>query len=183
MVNYRRNLWADETGLPWVNPSPNIRSAEAAALYVGLGILESANLSVGRGTDQPFSLYGAPWVNSRAWLREIERRGGIPGLELTALSFTPSASTYAGQICQGLQVKLINRSQYDGFRTAIVVLQALQALYPGKLKVDDTVTMAGDRSFPDSIRSLEPPEAILARWRAQIDREFIRGRARFLLYL
>ena len=112
MEGWQRGDWFDSTGLAWVNPSPNLRSVTEAALYPGVALIEGTNVSVGRGTDTPFELVGAPWINSRELAAYLNARG-IAGVRFVPVTFTPTASNYAGQKCEGVNVVLTERNALD----------------------------------------------------------------------
>ena len=107
LENWQRDAWLDETGLPWTNPSPNMRNLKQAILYPGIGLLESA-LSVGRGTDTPFELVGAPYIDDVKLADELNR-AGLPGVGFVPIRFTPTASVHKGQPCGGVYVMLNDR--------------------------------------------------------------------------
>ena len=108
MRGWSRDLWYDETGLEWINPSPNMRSLGAAALYPGVGLLETTNVSVGRGTDTPFEVLGAPWLDGGRLAQVLNARA-IPGVRFSPLHFTPSASVFAGERCGGVRLDVVDR--------------------------------------------------------------------------
>ena len=120
MAGYRREAWFDETGLPWVKPSPNIRTLTQAILYPGVGLIESANVSVGRGTATPFEVVGAPWI-SGARLADYLQRRQIAGVAFSPASFVPTASPYRGRTCQGVRLRLTDRAalEYPGSRSGV----------------------------------------------------------------
>ncbi len=108
MSGYSRDLWYDETGLPWVNPSPNLRSVTEAALYPGIGLLETTNVSVGRGTDVPFEQFGAPWMDGPRVAATLNTRG-VPGVRFTPVRFTPTSSVFKGETCSGVRITVVDR--------------------------------------------------------------------------
>ena len=103
MRGYSRASWFDETGLPWVNPSPNLRSVDAAVVYPGVALIEGTNVSVGRGTPTPFELVGAPWIEGPVLAAYLERRR-IAGVRFEPAAFTPSSDRYAGKRCHGIRI-------------------------------------------------------------------------------
>jgi uncharacterized protein YbbC (DUF1343 family) len=180
MENWRRGMRWAETGLPWVNPSPNIRSPLQAELYAGIGLLEGANLSVGRGTPAPFERFGAPWIDGERLARELRRRD-IPGVGFTPIVFTPTASVYQGQQCGGVRVRPVDRDAFQGTRMAIEVLDALNRLYPGKVKLADTHRWFGTRRIPAAIAAGRSPASIVESYQADME-TFRRLREPYLLY-
>src|SRR5437879_8148306 len=108
MEGWRRAMWFDATGLVWINPSPNMRSLTEATLYPGIGLLETTNLSVGRGTDTPFEVIGAPWLDGRK-LAEHLNGLGLPGVRFVPIRFTPASSVHRGNICGGINILITRR--------------------------------------------------------------------------
>lgn len=133
MAGWNRAEWFDETGLPWVNPSPNIRDAGEALLYPGLAMLEySFNYSVGRGTETPFELVGADWIRSGELADYLSARN-IPGVTVKPVTFTPAASHFAGKTIQGVGFTVTDRKLFSSERLGLEVAEALAKLYPGKI--------------------------------------------------
>ncbi|HSH14247.1 MAG TPA: exo-beta-N-acetylmuramidase NamZ domain-containing protein, partial [Desulfurivibrionaceae bacterium] len=135
MRGYNRDAWFDETGLAWVNPSPNLRSLTQAILYPGTGLIEGANLSVGRGTATPFELVGAPWINGQRLAGYLAKRN-IKGVRFSPAEFTPESSNFARQPCQGIRIELQDREALDPTLLGIEIAAALYRLYPAKFKLD-----------------------------------------------
>ena len=130
LEGWQRQQWFDQTGLPWVNPSPNIRSPGEALLYAGLGLLEASNVSVGRGTATPFELVGAPWIADPPALAEALSAAGLPGVRFEPVWFTPTTSEYAGQRISGVRVVVTNRETLRPVRLGLVLGRTLAARYP-----------------------------------------------------
>lgn len=183
MENYDRAMTFEDTGLRWISPSPNITSQTTAFLYVGLGLLEGTNLSVGRGTETPFELFGAPWVDARRWLELLEdREAELAGVSVEQAVFTPNDSAYAGQECQGIRIEITDFEVYDGFYVAIELMQALLAVHPDLFDVQGTASLAGDRTFPDALNGFEDPLSILTRWDTVAEELFAPVRDLYMLY-
>jgi uncharacterized protein YbbC (DUF1343 family)/CubicO group peptidase (beta-lactamase class C family) len=130
---WKREQWQDEAGLPWVNTSPNMRSLHAAALYPGIGILERA-VSVGRGTPTPFEVLGAPYIDGEALIREV---GPLPGLHLTPVRFTPTASVHKGEECGGVRFTITDRRALRSVHAGLSIAAALVRLYGATFPVDE----------------------------------------------
>ena len=113
---WMRGDWYDSTSIPWINPSPNMRSLTEAILYTGVGVVEGTNISVGRGTDTPFELLGAPWVKATELAKYLNGRN-ISGVRFVPLNFTPNASVYSGQKCEGVNIVVVDRNAFDEART------------------------------------------------------------------
>src|SRR5437867_10789602 len=133
LAGWERRLWYDETGLPWVNPSPNIRSVTQALLYSGIGLLESSNLSVGRGTDTPFEVVGAPWINGQELAAALNARN-LAGVRFEPVSFTPSSSAYAGQALGGVRFAVTDRDALRPVTVALALGRDLVELYPAHFR-------------------------------------------------
>jgi uncharacterized protein YbbC (DUF1343 family)/CubicO group peptidase (beta-lactamase class C family) len=180
MEGYRREAWLDQTGLRWVNPSPNLRSLTQAILYPGVGMIESANVSVGRGTPTPFEIIGAPWISGDRLARYLNGRC-LPGVVFEAVTFTPGASPYAHHCCEGVRVKVVDRNALDTAAMGVELAAALYRLYPGKFQVDRTVGMIGSRRVLQAIKNGDDPKVIQQKWQPGLE-AFSRLRARYLLY-
>lgn len=180
MENYRRNQWYDETGLPWFSPSPNLPSLGATILYPGVGLIEGANISVGRGTPQPFALIGAPWIDGHRLASELRTRA-IPGVEFEATSFTPSKDRYAGRLCEGVHVLLTDRHAYNSARLGLELIAALHRLYPKEFDIASTRGLVGSPPVFDALlRRVRPSEAI-ALDKPTLEK-YAQRRANYLLY-
>ncbi len=177
---WRRELWYDETGLPWVNPSPNIRTVTQAALYPGIGAIEGANLSVGRGTDTPFERLGAPWVDGAALARELNARR-LPGVRFYPVTFTPRSSRYAGQPCGGVHIIVTDRDALAPVRLGLELAAALHRLHGDRFETHGTVHLLGSRAALERVRAGEDPAAVAAGWAAG-ERAWRLRRAPHLLY-
>ena len=180
MQHYRRTGWFDETGLAWVNPSPNLPSLETATLYPGVGLIEGANLSVGRGTPRPFALIGAPWIDGNRLARELRSRA-IPGIAFEPTKFTPTKDRYAGRLCQGISLLLTDRQALDSGRLGLELIAALHRLYPKEFEIDRTRGLVGSSAVFDAVSGGADPRAIVERYRPQLE-QFRELRAKYLLY-
>lgn len=181
MEGWKRSMYFDETGLPWVNPSPNIRNVTEELLYPGLGMTEGANIAVGRGTATPFEIYGAPWADAEELTREMQSRQ-IPGLAFEPVSFTPDASTYRGEQCNGFRVTITDREALKIVPAGIHFIDALYKLYPEHYEIDRVRGMVGQQAIIDMIKQRKPVEDIILSWQDDLKR-FIKIRQRFLLYM
>ncbi|MFN0205876.1 MAG: exo-beta-N-acetylmuramidase NamZ domain-containing protein, partial [Planctomycetota bacterium] len=128
MKQYYRDFWYDETGLPWTNPSPNLRSVSATLLYPGLCLLEFTNISVGRGTDSPFLQFGAPWIDGQTVVLELGKRDP-PGVRFLPVRFTPSSSQYTNQECGGVRIEITNRALVEPVALGFEISCILRDLY------------------------------------------------------
>ncbi len=175
----RRDPW-DQTNLTWINPSPNMRSLTEAFLYPGIGLLEMTNLSVGRGTDTPFEVVGAPWINGRELARQLNSRA-IPGVRFVPIQFTPDASKYRGESCGGVNIIVTDRDQLESVRVGIEIATRLRALYPDDWQTQNLNRLLGNEAVCQSITS---GQDALAAWMKSLDEvsEFRRERQRYLIY-
>jgi uncharacterized protein YbbC (DUF1343 family)/CubicO group peptidase (beta-lactamase class C family) len=180
MEGYQREVWFDDTGLPWVNPSPNIRSLTQALLYSGVALVESANVSVGRGTAMPFEVMGAPWISGQRLAHYLKARQ-IRGIAFEPVAFVPEDSRFRQQRCQGVRLRLVDRGALDGPALGIELAAALYHLYPGEFQLDRTLGMIGSREVLRAIKAGDDPREIRQRWTARLQ-DFRRRRAQYLLY-
>ena len=180
MRGYRRDEWYDETGLRWVAPSPNLRTLAEATLYPGVGMLEGANVSVGRGTDAPFERVGAPWIDADRLATYLAGRA-VAGVRFAPVHFTPSADHYAKQLCHGVAITLEDRRVLDAPEMGIELIAALYHLYPQHFKVDSTLGMVGSKRVLEHIKSGVDPIAIVAAWQPSLE-TFRQLRSKYLLY-
>jgi uncharacterized protein YbbC (DUF1343 family)/CubicO group peptidase (beta-lactamase class C family) len=180
MAGYSRDLWYDETGLPWVNPSPNLRSVMEAALYPGVGLLETTNVSVGRGTDTPFEQFGAPWMDGPRVASTLNARG-IPGVRFTPVRFTPSSSVFKGESCSGVRITVVNRDALNAVALGFHVATALRDLHPKDWKADRFSRLLVNAAALARFTRGETAGEITSAWAAGA-MEFEKRRAAFLLY-
>jgi uncharacterized protein YbbC (DUF1343 family)/CubicO group peptidase (beta-lactamase class C family) len=180
MTGYSRDLWYDETGLPWVNPSPNLRSVTAAALYPGIGLLETTNVSVGRGTDVPFEQFGAPWMDGPRVAATLNARG-IAGVRFTPVTFTPTGSTFKGEACAGVRITVVDRNALNAVALGFHAATALRDLHPGDWKPDRLSRLLVNVAALARFQRGETAGEITAAWAAGA-MEFEKRRSAFLLY-
>jgi uncharacterized protein YbbC (DUF1343 family) len=166
--------------LPWVNPSPNLRSLTQAILYPGVALVESANVSVGRGTAMPFEVIGAPWISGDRLARYLSRRQ-IGGIAFEPVAFVPRDSRCRQQRCEGVRLRLVDRAALDGPALGIELAAALYRLYPGEFQIDRTLGMMGARAVLKAIKNGDDPRDIQRRWQPELA-NFCRVRAKYLLY-
>ena len=178
--NWRRDYWYDETGLAWTNPSPNMRNLNQAALYPGIGAIEYSNVSVGRGTDQPFEQFGAPWIDGPRLAAALNARQ-LPGIRFYPVAFTPTASKYARQACQGVFMVITNRATLPPVRVGLEIAGALFTLFGDQYQLENTDLLLGSRDSLERVKRGEDPAAVAARWSADEGR-WRQLRAKYLLY-
>jgi uncharacterized protein YbbC (DUF1343 family) len=180
MEGWMRGDWYDSTTLPWINPSPNMRSLTEAALYPGVGLVEGTNVSVGRGTDTPFELLGAPWIKAAELAQYLNARN-ISGVRFVPLSFTPGASVHSGKKCEGVNIILIDRNALDAAELGIELASALHKLYPEQFHMDRMIELLDSQSVFDAIASGQDPRRIADDWQAPLEK-FLQVRQKYLIY-
>ena len=180
MEGWQRGDWFDSTGLAWVNPSPNLRSVTEAGLYPGVGLIEGTNVSVGRGTDTPFELLGAPWMKGRQLASYLNARG-IAGVRFVPVTFTPTASNYAGQTCEGVNLVLTERNALDGPELGIELAAALRKLYPADFKLERITELLVNQAAYDGLVAGKDPRRIAQDWQEELEK-FELVRKKYLIY-
>ncbi|HEX5432260.1 MAG TPA: exo-beta-N-acetylmuramidase NamZ domain-containing protein [Bryobacteraceae bacterium] len=181
LKDWSRGDWFDSTNLIWVNPSPNMRSLNAAILDPGVAMLESASdFSVGRGTDAPFEQVGAGWIKG-AELAQFMNTRSIPGVRVYATRFEPEASVFKGKTIEGVRFVILNRETFSSVRLGLELAYALQKLYPGKLDLEKCKRSIGNRKILDAMEAGTDPGAIEERMRDDLA-AFAARRKPFLLY-
>jgi uncharacterized protein YbbC (DUF1343 family)/CubicO group peptidase (beta-lactamase class C family) len=180
MEGWQRGDWFDSTGLEWVNPSPNLRSVTEAALYPGVALIEGTNVSVGRGTDTPFELVGAPWIKSKEFAAYLNGRG-IAGVRFVPVTFTPTASIHSGQACQGVNIVLTDRNGFDAPELGIELAAALHKLYAADFKIERMGELLVNRGAYDALVSGQDPRRIAQDWQENLD-TFKKTREKYLTY-
>lgn len=180
MQGWMRGDWLDSTGAEWVNPSPNLRSLIEATLYPGVGLVEGTNVSVGRGTDTPFELLGAPWINSHELAAYLNARE-IPGVRFVPTTFTPDASVYSGQECHGVNLVLVDRDFLDAPELGIELAAALLKLYPEEFHIEKMINILGNKNVYDEITDSKDPHGIRVDWQDDLNK-FEQVREKYLIY-
>ena len=180
MENWSRAMWLDATNLEWVNPSPNMRSLTQATLYPGVGLLETTNLSVGRGTDTPFELIGAPWLDGQELAAYLNRRN-VAGLRFVPVRFTPRASVFKGEECGGVNLVVTNRALLSPVRAGLEVAAALRRLHPNEWKAENYLRLLAHADTHARLLRGESPDEIARSWQPALE-EFRQARARALIY-
>lgn len=180
MEGWSRSMWFDETGQTWVNPSPNMRSLTEATLYPGIGLLETTNVSVGRGTDTPFEVVGAPWIDGRKLAAYLNSRS-IRGVRFVPVRFRPRASVFKDEECGGINVVITNRDEFNSVRTGYEIAAALRKNYPADWQVDKYARLLVNSEVLEAVKRGDTPQMIENAAATKND-EFARRRALYLLY-
>ena len=177
---WRRDMWFDETGMPWVSPSPNMRNLNEATLYPGVAAIEYGNISVGRGTDTPFEHIGAPWIKGRALAAALNARQ-IPGVRFYPTSFTPAASKFEGERCEGVFMVVTDRQALRAVRLGVELASALVKLYGAQFEMDVNAKLLGSAGAIARIKAGEDPARIAASF-ADDEGRWRLVRAKYLIY-
>lgn len=185
VAGWKSSMWFDETGLPWLNPSPNIRSLSAALSYSGLVLFEATNLTVGRGTDAPFSYVGAPWMDPAAVLRRVAQYD-LSGVTLDTTSFVPTGEGYVpfrGERVRAIRINITDRDAYQPVWMTLVLMSAIRAEHPSDFKItnDGMTQMLGSRWAREAFDAGRDPLEIWKRWEAE-NAAWIRVRDKYSLY-
>jgi len=178
---WQRGQWFDETGLPWVNPSPNIRTPTQALLYSGVGLLEATNLSVGRGTELPFEVVGAPWISDPQVLADAMNARGLAGVQFQPIFFTPTSSVYAGRSVGGVQLSVTDRDAIRAVSVGLALGRELTERYGAQFHPAAIQNLLVNRSTMWSFLRGDPFGRLLA-WADAAHASFLQRRASYLLY-
>jgi uncharacterized protein YbbC (DUF1343 family) len=184
MQHWSRTEYFDATGLPWTNPSPNLRNLTAATLYPGLGFLDFANISVGRGTSTPFELFGAAWLHAADVADALTARH-IPGVTFAATTTTVAEDAnhypFHGQTIDAVRITLTDRTLLDSPELGIEILSVLHHLYPTEFQLDKTLRLIANRATLDALQRGDDPRNISFSWTTALD-QFQSARTPYLLY-
>ena len=192
MEGWKRGMWFDECGLPWVLPSPNMPTLDTAAVYPGMCLLEGTNISEGRGTTRPFEIFGAPFIDPELLARNLKDMQ-LKGVIFRPLHFLPTFQKHAGMLCGGCQLHVTDRKIFKPLKTAAAVLKAIHDLYPGKLKWNRPPyeyeekllpidILAGTDRFRKDIENSMPLDRMEQWWNSQLAEFNNKSRKRFLIY-
>lgn len=186
MRGWRREMWYDETGLPWVPPSPNMPTVETATLYPGMCLIEGTNLSEGRGTTKPFEWVGAPWIDSERWADTLNTLE-LPGVHFRPIHFIPTFSKYADQVCHGVQVHVTDRDRFKLVDAGLHLIATAQRDYSDRFEfLEDRGQyffdlLAGTDTLRLRLMACESVSAIVESWQAEVE-EFVECCKPYLLY-
>ena len=181
MRGWQRGDWYDSTGLAWINPSPNLRDLEEATLYPGIGLIETTNISVGRGTGTPFELIGAPWIDAGALAKYLNARQ-LPSVRFVPVDFTPQKPyPYGGQLCHGVHILVLDRDVLDAPEMGLEVASALHRLYPQQFALEKISSLLANSAVLGELATGDDPERIAEGWRPALQ-AFEEQRAKALLY-
>jgi uncharacterized protein YbbC (DUF1343 family) len=191
MEGWQRSMYYDDTGLPWVMPSPNMPTLDTAFVYPGTVLFEGTNLSEGRGTTRPFEIVGAPWVNPEALCRKLEAHE-LPGVRFRPVVFEPTFQKHARTACGGCQIHVLDRTVFEAVASGVAVLAEIRSQNPSRfewrqppyeyehvrLPID---ILAGSEELRAQVEAGLSVRTICDSWRKEIER-FRSLREPFLLY-
>jgi uncharacterized protein YbbC (DUF1343 family)/CubicO group peptidase (beta-lactamase class C family) len=180
MQGWLRGDWFDSTGIVWINTSPNLRSVNEAELYTGVAIVEGTNVSVGRGTDTPFEVLGAPWIDPHTFSDYLNARL-IPGVRFVPVTFTPVSGPYANQLCKGVNIIVTDRTVLDAPEMGIELAVALRKLYPDNWKIERMLALLANRQVYEAVVNGEDPRSIAQGWQDELEK-FKEMRQKYLIY-
>ena len=181
MEGWQRGDWFDSTGLTWTNPSPNLRSVAEETLYPALGLIETTNISVGRGTATPFELVGAPWVHEHDLAAYLNKRD-LPGVRFVPVTFTPDKPTpFGGELCHGVNLLVTARNELDTPELGLEIASALHTLYPGTYNLEHLDRLLGNQQVLQQMMEGRDPQRILEDWQPALN-TFREARRQYLLY-
>ena len=180
MQSWRRAMWFDATGLTWINPSPNMRSLTEATLYPGICLLETTNVSVGRGTNTPFELVGAPWIDGQKIASYLNARQ-LAGVRFVPVRFTPTTGANKDQDCGGVNIVVTDRTRLQSVALGIELAAALHQLYPSDWKIDGFLRLLANSDAFERLKRGESVESIIRSWSNSLE-QFRAARANALLY-
>lgn len=181
MENWKRDMWWDETGLTWINPSPNMRNLTQATLYPGVCLVEATNLSVGRGTDQPFEVIGAPWIDGQK-LSAAMNASNLPGLRTYPIEFTPAKGHKLGtQKCNGIFFLITDRNALEPVRSGLTLAYHLHQIHGEKFEVDKVLRLLQNKEALDAMKSTDDPAKLPAMWKDDVE-QFKAMRENHLIY-
>ena len=177
--NWQRDVWFDQTGQPWINQSPNMRNLTEAILYPGIGLLESV-MSVGRGTDTPFEVVGAPYADD-VKLAEALNGAGLPGVRFVPITFTPTYSVHKGQLCKGVYIMLTDRDRCNVVDVGLLIAETMYRFYPKQFNPDNMRHLLLHPPTFEAVKEDKPLKEIHALWQKDLD-QFAQRRAKYLIY-
>ncbi len=191
MEGWQRDFWYDQTGLPWVQPSPNLPTLDSAIVYPGAVLVEGTCLSEGRGTTRPFELIGAPFIHSRTYAERLNALD-LPGVYFRPVHFEPTFQKWAGSLCGGVQIHVKDREAYEPYLTGIALISTAGALYPESFKWRDPPyeyetrkmpiqILCGGSGIPDEMERAADLDDIRRSWQKDVS-AFLKQREPYLLY-
>ena len=180
MEGWKRALWFDETGLPWVNPSPNIRNMNQACLYPGLGLFERLNVANKRGLPSPFEMIGAPWINAYDLVNRLNKYN-LPGVNFTPIKFSPEEHKYRNELCEGIYITITDRDKLEPVKLGFIIIITLYKMYPQEFDIDKLWHITRSQDLIEEIKNDTSIAELIKDWNKDLD-VFRNNRAKYLLY-
>lgn len=180
MKNWHRNYFFESTGIRWVPPSPNLRTIKGSIVYPGLEILQSAGVSVGRGTEAPFEEFGAPWMDGGKVASALNA-AHLPGLKFVTQPFIPVSGLYFGKRCGGVGIRIGDRAAVRPMRLGLEIVALLQRFYPKEFDTSKTISLLGNADTVQKLKDGVPPSDIVASWQSTLA-EYDKTRRKYFLY-
>jgi uncharacterized protein YbbC (DUF1343 family) len=180
MKHWRRSEAYNQTGMRWIPPSPNLRTVGEDFIYPGIETLQPGGISVGRGTETPFEVFGAPWIKSDTLLKDMADRS-IPGVRFSATQFTPASGPYSGEVCNGLRIEITHRDTFDAIRVALEAADAFHRLNPERFDITKLTLLLGSAATVEALINYTPAVQIISSWSPDLAK-FKVMRAKYLLY-
>ena len=177
---WKRSMWFDDTGLTWTNPSPNMRNLTQATIYAAVGLVEYSNISVGRGTDQPFEFVGAPWIDGPALAAKMNELN-LPGLRFVPIEFTPTSSKYKDELCKGVYIVVTDRTKVQAARSGLSLARTLLDLHGSSFEVPPMIRLLCSFKAYEAVMATRNPAMLPAMWADDLA-AFERVRAKYLMY-
>lgn len=181
MEGWERKMWFDETGVPWVNPSPNIRNINQAILYPGLGLFERLNIANKRGLPSPFEMIGAPWINPGEFVENLNKYN-IPGVNFTPIKFYPENHKYKGQLCGGIYITITDRKKIRPVNLGFIIILSLYNLYPEEFDIDKLWHITRSKKIISLIKNNSNIDILNNSWKESLA-VFQEKRLKYLLYI
>ena len=180
MEGWKREMWLDETELPWLNPSPNIRNMNQASLYPGLGLFERLNVANKRGLPSPFEMIGAPWINAYDFVNSLNKYN-LPGVNFTPIKFFPEEHKYSNELCEGIYITITDREKLEPVKLGFIIIITLYKMYPQEFDIDKLRHITRSKALIDLIKNDSSITELIDSWQNNLDM-FIKKRSKYLFY-
>ena len=180
MEGWKREMWFDETGIPWVNPSPNIRNMNQASLYPGLGLFERLNIANKRGLPSPFEMIGAPWINAYDFVNSLNKYN-LPGVNFTPIKFSPEEHKYSNELCEGIYITITDREKLEPVKLGFIIIITLYKMYPLEFDIDKLWHITRSKGLIQKIKNDSSITELIKDWNNDLD-IFRNKRVQYLLY-
>ena len=180
MEGWKREMWFDETELPWLNPSPNIRNMNQASLYPGLGLFERLNVANKRGLPSPFEMIGAPWINAYDFVNSLNKYN-LPGVNFTPIKFFPEEHKYSNELCEGIYITITDREKLEPVKLGFIIIITLYKMYPEEFDINKLWHITRSKGLIQEIKNDPSIAELISYWNNDLD-IFRNKRGKYLLY-